>query len=83
MLAEGDVGSEVLAAVGVPPAVACARRVLALLAMMARDRAVREILPDAAYLLCEKAPEVAEQLTTPVVESLLGGMLEEARKGKL
>jgi len=75
-----DVESEVLAAIGEPPAVARARKILAPLVAAARGCAVREILPDAAHLLCEEAPEVAEQLTTPVVESLLGEMLEEVRK---
>ncbi|MEW5933447.1 MAG: hypothetical protein AB1816_07690 [Bacillota bacterium] len=81
--AECDVEAEAVAAVGEPPAVARARRILAPLVAVARDRAVREILPEAAHLLCEEAPEVAEQLTTPVLESLLGEMLEEARKAKL
>jgi predicted glutamine amidotransferase len=73
--ADCDVEAEALAAVGEPPAVARARRILAPLVAGAAGRPARDLLPDAAALLCEKAPKAAERLTTRALEGLLEEML--------
>lgn len=75
--ADCDVEAEALAAVGEPRAVARARRILAPLVAGAAGRSARDLLPDAAALLCEKAPKAAERLTTRALESLLEEMLLE------
>lgn len=75
--ADCDVEAEALAAVGEPREVARARKVLAPLVAGAAGRSARDLLPEAAALLCEKAPKAAERLTTRALEGLLEEMLLE------
>ncbi|MEW5935125.1 MAG: hypothetical protein AB1816_16225 [Bacillota bacterium] len=74
---EDNVEAAVLDRVGEPPVVATARGVLAPLVAGAKGRTARELLPRAAELLEEKAPEIFGTVNTRIIESLLEEMLEE------
>lgn len=75
---EDDTEAAALERLCEPLAVAEARRTLALLVAEAKGRTARDLLPRAAELLEEKAPEVFGAMNTRIIESLLEEMLEEA-----